>query len=140
MFIHYFIILHGFIVVFSSTNKGSTLIFIINSLKSRHTLALNSNLYTYANSRSNWIPTNVHRIVNVFKRHENANHTRIRREFLRENTINDEDNVNIYGDNDGKYFRNRKEEIAEQKRDFDREYYLPIKNKFKMSKVKPSAV
>ncbi len=37
MYIHYFIILHGFIEVFSSTNTRSSLIFIINNVKSRHT-------------------------------------------------------------------------------------------------------
>jgi hypothetical protein len=66
--------------------------------------------------------------VDSLRKHENANHTRIRRDFLRENTINDEDNVNIYGDNDGRYFRNQQEAI-------DGEYYLPIKKKFKMSKL-----
>lgn len=75
MFIHYFIIQYGFIVVFSST--------INRSIK------------------------------------------RIRRDFL-----NNEDNINLYGvdyDN-GRYFRNQQEEI-------DRDYYQPIKRKFKMSNL-----
>ncbi len=134
MYIHYFIILHAIIVVFTSATNRSILTNLhthtrLYYRKNRTTNLMESSL---VNNRSTYKPnlssTNMNRIVDSLRKHENANHTRIRRDFLRENTINDEDNVNIYGDNDGRYFRNQQEAI-------DGEYYLPIKKKFKMSKL-----
>ncbi len=125
MFIHYFIILHGFIVVFSS---------ILNSIPFNTNLHTHTRLFHRKNRtinnrsiyKSNLSSTNIIRLVNSLIKHKN--HPRIRRDFLRENTINDEDNLNIYDNDDGRYFRNQQEEI-------DGEYYLPIKKKFKMRKL-----
>jgi hypothetical protein len=111
MFIHYFIILYGSTVVFSSINNCSRLIFIIHSIKSRH--------------RKN--PTMETSLKTIDK--SNLTNTRIRRDFLRENTINDRDNVNFYSDNDGKYFRNQPEEPK-------RAYYLPMNQKISTQSYK----
>ncbi|CAF2649737.1 unnamed protein product [Rotaria sp. Silwood2] len=235
MFTHYFIILHGFIVVFSSTNNRSSLIFIINSIKSRHKLSSNSIIFTttritnynchtdilsqwirhsssnikvrlhltsnkdksyknfhihaklhhfinniynqFSNSHQeikknniltpsiyskkllqtsinkknrtkylletnlinnraidqmNLISTNISRIINTSENSSKKIRSRIRRNFLQENNFNDEEDANVYGDDDRIYFRNRQEDIAEQKRGFDGEYYLPIATKFKI--------
>ncbi|CAF1455209.1 unnamed protein product [Rotaria magnacalcarata] len=72
------------------------------------------------------------RIVNTSRKPRNSNHTRIRRNILHENTLNDEDDVHAYGTGDRSNFRNRQENIAEEKRGFDGEYYAPIETKFKM--------
>ncbi|CAF2905625.1 unnamed protein product [Rotaria sp. Silwood2] len=236
MFTHYFIILHGFIVVFSSTNNRSSLIFIINSIKSRHKLSSNSIIFTttritnynchtdilsqwirhsssnikvrlhltsnkdksyknfhihaklhhfinniynqFSNSHQeikknniltpsiyskkllqtsinkknrtkylletnlinnraidqmNLISTNISRIINTSENSSKKIRSRIRRNFLQENNFNDEEDANVYGDDDRIYFRNRQEDIAEQKRGFDGEYYLPIATKFKIN-------
>ncbi len=137
MYIHYFIILHGFIVVFSSVHTRSSLIFII---KSRHKLlsySTTTRITTqncHSDILSQWLrhslmSTNVNRVVNTTEMDKNVNRTRIRRQFLRENTIDDddEDDANIYDDDDGRYFRNQQKEIAEQKRGFNDEYHRLIK-------------
>ncbi len=88
-------------IVFSSINNCSRLVFIINRIKSRH------------------------RMMEISLVHNKTMNTRIRRDFLRENTINDRDSINFYSDNDERYLRNQPEEIAEPKRT----YYLPMNNK-----------
>ena len=220
MYIHYFIILHGFIVVISSTNNRPSLILIINSVKSRpklfsysipsttnritthnchsdilsqwlrhsfsnikvhlHIISNKCNLdknldrhgklrhfinddnkipsifsrklqqillnkknrtvnlmeMNKSNNQNSLISTKVNRVVNTTGINKNANRTRIRRDFLRENTIDDGDDTNVYDDDDDESrFRNHKKEIAEQKRGFNDEYYRPIENKLKMSKL-----
>ncbi|CAF3583382.1 unnamed protein product [Rotaria sordida] len=78
------------------------------------------------------IPTNINRIINTSDSNNKKNRTRIRRNFLRENNFNDEYDANVYDNDDRIYFRNRQEDIAEQKPSFDGEYYLPVSTKFKM--------
>ncbi|CAF4836133.1 unnamed protein product [Rotaria sp. Silwood1] len=60
------------------------------------------------------------------------NRSRRRRNFLQENNLNDDEDANVYDNDDRIYFRNRQQDMAEQKRDFDGEYYVPIATKFKM--------
>ena len=66
----------------------------------------------------------------------NGTRSRIRREFFRENSIKDRDHFNLYGtnDDDGKFFRTQpSDDLNEQKRFFDGEYYLSPKNQFRIS-------
>lgn len=61
----------------------------------------------------------------------NKTRLRIRRNLLRESNMNNE---NLYDADDRNYLRNRQEDINEQRRGFDEEYYLPIETNLKMSK------
>lgn len=62
------------------------------------------------------------------------NQTRMKRDILRENTLNDADEINSYINDDRSYFKNPQEDINQQKKDFNYKYYLPTGAKFKMSK------
>ena len=65
-------------------------------------------------------------------RQRDRNATRIRRE----NFVKDREHFNLYGMNDdeGKFFRNQpSDDLNEQKRLFDGEYYLSPKNQFRIS-------
>ena len=131
MFIHYIIILYGAILVFASTNGCSRLVLIFKSIQSKHKFSFN----TYRKNPTIEIKLIQNKTTDLSNSSSaNLTNARVRREFLRENTINDRDNVNIYGDEDGRYFRNQAEEIVEPKRIFDGEYYLPMKNQFRISK------
>ena len=231
MFIHYLIILHGFVVILASINNRTSIIFIINNVKSRHQLStvfistshnyhtnklsqwfrhssanikihlrlisskdksyknfrthsgLNhfinniynqfSNSYTKKdvhtpfilpekliqilfhkeNQTKNLIKTNhgttnrissfsknINRLVNTSDTSSHKNRRRIRRNFLRENTVHVEDDANIFSDGDRRDFNNQQANIAEQKRGFDEEYYRPIRTKYNMSKLSKKSV
>jgi hypothetical protein len=216
MFINYLIILHGFIVVFSSTTNHSSLISIINSIKSRDKLSSSSITFTktrttdhkcHSDLLSQWfchlniqfylqITTNkgkvyknsysyarLHRFINdiylpslhkinrfnkipkepahyrsdsttsdlsrkllqtsINKKNRTANsveknristianRTRARRELLRENAIDDEEDANMYGDEGGRHHQ----ELREQRQDFNGDYDSPNGKRFKMSKL-----
>ena len=103
MFVQYLIILSATILVFSSSKTNCSRLILIFN-----------RLY----------------MKNLDRRMINGSHARIRREFL----MKDRENFNLYGsDDDGKFLRNQPDDLNEQKRLFDGEYYLSPKNQYRIS-------
>lgn len=103
MFVQYLLILSGVLLIFSSNKTNGSRLVVIFN-----------RLY----------------MKHLDRRGINETHPRIRREFL----TKDRENFNLYGtDDDGKFLRNQPDDLPEQKRLFDGEYYLPSKNQYRIS-------
>ena len=67
-------------------------------------------------------------------------HLRRRRHSSRERIIDDGENANIYGDDDGKRLRNDQEAIAEHRRDFNGDDDLPLERRLNSSEPSYSSL
>ena len=155
MLMNYLVVLQGLMVVrsMSNTNRSSFALSIektplpspslfLSRIRTRHhhchsTLLLQRLFHGHPQRVSHRDGTSSsNATISPMIQHANTSvdHLRRRRHASRERVIDDGENANVYGDDDGKRLRIQPEEIAEHRRDFKGEDDLPLARRFNSSK------